>query len=152
MSIMWQICHSCHSFLSNDVSRWPLKSIHCNDCSTMLSPHKQEACILQCVMLVINQPVSQIDTNQPRTPSHSAWLPISEMAGTTHREPSALHFISKCLYHLSAYLMHTWGTLWGARASVGLWFFCGFGCKRIFCVAYCILKSRFSSNKSKLHW
>lgn len=75
-----------------------------NDSSTVLSPRKHSACILQCVMLAINQPVGQIDTNQPWPPSRTARLPISEMAATTHRVPSALHFMSKRLYHLSSHL------------------------------------------------
>lgn len=78
-------------------------------------------CLLLCLMLEINQPVGQIDTNQWQTVSHPAWLPISEMVGTTHRVPSALHFISKSLYHLSALLLYTLWTLSGVKAAVRLW-------------------------------
>lgn len=98
-----------------------LNSVHSsNDFSAVLSLHKHLACILWCVMLAINQPVGQIDTNQPWTSSHTACLLISEMAGTTHSVPSALHFILKCLYHLCAHLVHTWGTFWGVGAAGGL--------------------------------
>lgn len=72
-------------------------------------------------MLVINQPVGQTDTNQPQTSSHPAWLPISEMAGTTHKMPSAQHFISKCLYHLCACLVYTWWTFGGVGQAIRFW-------------------------------
>lgn len=98
------------------------------------SQHRHQACVLRFVMLAINQPVGQIDTNQPWTPSHPAWLPISEMAGTTHSVPSALHFISKCLYHLSARLVHTWGTFRGVRAAVWLWHSVALVWGKYFCV------------------
>lgn len=104
------------------VSWWPMKSIH----SKWLFQGAVTAQTLGlhpvvCVMLVINQPVGQTDTNQPQTSSHPAWLPISEMAGTTHKMPSAQHFISKCLYHLCACLVYTWWTFGGVGQAIRFW-------------------------------
>lgn len=89
--------------------------------------------ILRFVMLAINQPVVQIDTNQPWSPSRTAWLPVSEMAGATHRVPSALHFISKCLYHLSACLPHSLENICGVGATLWIAKFDRFAALECFC-------------------
>lgn len=66
MLVTWGRLQLCHSILQNDASRWPLKSLHCNnESATALSSHKHQAPTLYPVVCdASNQPTSGSDRHQ----------------------------------------------------------------------------------------